>query len=131
MGQKFRRAYSRRNVNLLLYQWIALDRIAHQTGSYNLRGTRKGNRSWRSLLRRIAEGELIVVKREVAQEANVMPLPKVAEFIGPPIKRGPGRPIANNEPFPCPADWCLTSDPANVQNPDNALHQNGVPPLPR
>lgn len=102
----FRRAVDRRSIKLLLYQWIALDQIAHSTGSKCLTGVRKGNRSWRSLLRRIAEGELIVIPRAIAQEAEILPTQNIlSETVGPPIKRKPGRPMASNEPIPCPADW--------------------------
>lgn len=109
---KFRRAYSRRNVNLLLYQWIALDRIAHETKSICTRGTRRGNRSWRCLLRRIAEGELIVTEpgpvnlKPVARE-NVTPVAQNGDgkISHNGVKRKVGRPIPNREPIPAPPDW--------------------------
>ena len=121
MKVKFRGAYSRRNVNLLLYQWIELDKVAHQTQSFCTRGTRKGNRSWRCLLRRIAEGELVVISR-VFESGSVDPPvsePKAEPRPwAPPVNRKPGRPIANAEPVEAPADWVLT---AVNQNDNGAL----------
>lgn len=105
----FRRAYSRRNVNLLLYQWIALDYVAQKTQSFCTRGTRKGKRSWRCLLRRIAEGDLIVIQREAVRELDNQELeqaapPPAVKPPSPSVKRGPGRPIpADREPVPMPA----------------------------
>lgn len=68
MNCSFRRASDRRSINLKLYQWIALDRVAQATRSQCLRGTRRGNRSWRCLLRRIAEGELIVTEKALTEQ---------------------------------------------------------------
>jgi len=63
-------------------------------------------------LRRIAEGELVVVPRVYESEVSpTIPEPKPAprpEPIGPPVKRKPGRPILNREAIEAPADWNLT-----------------------
>lgn len=50
----------RESVPLTRAQWRALERIATETGSLAERGDNAGNPSWRTLLRRIADGELMV-----------------------------------------------------------------------
>ena len=48
---------------LLPEQIDALNRIAAETGSVALRGPKAGEPSWRALLYRIADGELIVIEQ--------------------------------------------------------------------
>src|SRR5688572_7636971 len=108
MNGKLRRAVDRRSIKLLTYQWVALDYIAHSTGSFCTTGTRKGNRSWRVLLRRIAEGQLVVSSHN-AEQPKLAPLevPKSIQPPEPSAKRGPGRPIVRTEPVPAPKHWEL------------------------
>lgn len=53
----------RESVKLHIHQWINLMHIAHKTGSFGTRGSRVGKQSWRVLLRRIADNELLLVPR--------------------------------------------------------------------
>jgi len=50
----------RESIPLTRMQWKALERIAAETGSIAERGDNAGNPSWRTLLRRMADGELTV-----------------------------------------------------------------------
>ncbi len=68
MNERMKRASSHRAINLLLEDWLALDRIAHVTESFATKGSRKGLRSWRALLRRIAQGEIVCMSAVVADE---------------------------------------------------------------
>ena len=52
----------RESIPLTPEQWAALERIAAETNSTADRGPTTGRPSWRSLLRRIADGELIVTE---------------------------------------------------------------------
>jgi hypothetical protein len=54
----------RESIPLTLAQWQALDRVATETGSLAERGENAGYPSWRTLLRRIADGDLRVIKAE-------------------------------------------------------------------
>jgi hypothetical protein len=81
MSYRFRKAAIRRSIKLMLFQWVKLDYIAHETGSICLRGTRKGNRSWRCLLRRIADGELVLIPvNGVEANGHVSPAPPVRKI---------------------------------------------------
>lgn len=51
----------RESIPLTRAQWGALNKIATETGSLAERGDNAGNPSWRTLLRRIADGELKVI----------------------------------------------------------------------
>ena len=93
-------AQRRENIKLLVRDWIALDAIATKTKSWNLVGTRKGWPSWRCLLRRIAQGELVVISKaehaRLTEPPAPVPLPeppKASELIT--VKRPVGRPLTN------------------------------------
>jgi len=53
----------RESIPLTRAQWRTLERIAAETGSTAERGDNAGNPSWRTLLRRIADGELVMGAR--------------------------------------------------------------------
>lgn len=53
----------RESIPLTPEQWAALERIAAETNSTADRGPTTGQPSWRALLRRIADGELIVTEK--------------------------------------------------------------------
>lgn len=50
----------RRSIKLNIKLWKRLDEIAKETDSISSRGITSGQPSWRTLLRRIAEGKLMV-----------------------------------------------------------------------
>lgn len=50
----------RESVPLTDTQWKNLEQVAAKTGSLAERGDNAGGPSWRTLLRRIADGELVV-----------------------------------------------------------------------
>jgi len=52
----------RKSIPLTPAQWAELDRIAEETNSTADRGPTTGKAGWRALLRRIADGELIVME---------------------------------------------------------------------
>jgi hypothetical protein len=62
--KKKRKTFIRSSLLLTPDQWAALDRLAAETGSVAPSGTRAGEPSWRSLVKRIANGEYKLVKNE-------------------------------------------------------------------
>jgi hypothetical protein len=52
----------RKSIPLTPAQWASLARVAAETNSYAERGPSTGEPNWRTLLRRIADGELIVTE---------------------------------------------------------------------
>ena len=57
----------RRSLELTEAQWQQLEELAVATGSKAEKGTSKGKPSWRTLIRRIAEGD---IKIEVTHTSN-------------------------------------------------------------
>lgn len=54
----------RQSIKLQVVLWEKLENLAIQTNSISLRGSKTGKPSWRVLIRRIANGELEVIKNE-------------------------------------------------------------------
>lgn len=54
----------RESLTLTSKQWISLQSIATEQGALAAPGKRTGLPSWRTLIRMIADGELIVCKKE-------------------------------------------------------------------
>ena len=59
--------YEQRNLSLTPDQWLALEALAVATNSRATRGTRAHQHSWRKLVERIADGEIIMVERNPYQ----------------------------------------------------------------
>ena len=58
----------RESIVLTLNQWISLHSIAIEQGALAAPGKRTGLPSWRTLIRMIAEGEVILSKKEQTNE---------------------------------------------------------------
>jgi len=58
------RLVEQRNLSLTPEQWLGLERAAEQTNSRATRGTGAHQPAWRTLIRRIADGEVLVQERE-------------------------------------------------------------------
>lgn len=56
----------RKSLKLTVEQWQILDNLAEQTNSTATTGTTAGEPSWRALIRRIADKEVIVDELEPA-----------------------------------------------------------------
>jgi hypothetical protein len=54
----------RRSLVLTEAQWAAIERIAAATRSLATTGTHTGRAAWRALVRRIADGDVIVNEKE-------------------------------------------------------------------
>jgi hypothetical protein len=57
------RKVKRLSIPLMPEQWASLARVAEETNSTAGRGPTTGKPNWRTLLRRIADGELIVTEK--------------------------------------------------------------------
>lgn len=62
------REFECRSLELTAAQWAALDRLAAQTGSVAPTGPAVGQANWRTLLKRIADGELEVGASEAEKD---------------------------------------------------------------
>ena len=58
------KSLDRRSLPLTPAEWAALERIAEESGSIAPTGPQYGKPSWRTLIKRIAIGELLVKKEE-------------------------------------------------------------------
>ena len=61
----------RESVVLTLKQWISLHSIAIEQGAFAAPGKRTGLPSWRTLLRMIAEGEIILSRKETNEHTKI------------------------------------------------------------
>jgi hypothetical protein len=60
----------RRSLVLTATQWAAIERIAAATRSLATTGTHTGRAAWRALVRRIADGDVIVSQKHDADHTT-------------------------------------------------------------
>lgn len=56
-----KRAFERRSLELTAEQWAVLDNLAAQTNSLAPTGINAGKPTWRTLIRRVSDGEFALV----------------------------------------------------------------------